>query len=973
MPEPIGEIPVIITGDYSQLQNDLNQSIIAAELGAQKIAGAFTTAAGGTDQWTEALGRTTVATQAEIEAIGQAADATAKYGGAVEGILGAEAHQLDVLQLIPKSYTEMTAAQQRAVDKLNEQTQASEAARDSLSKLTDGTISWGSALKLLGIDITARAIKDLATDALEAFAAVEKATVSITALTGSAEQAGKIINDLKGLALQDALSFPSLLVAEQRMLAFGFATDRIPGALRTIADTAAATGKSFDQLGNTFERIVETGNAQGRSLLQLGINVRDIAKAMDVTEASARQMFAALDEEDRITVLQIALGKFNGVAGEVAKSLSGQWQNLSTEFTLSLQKMGEALGPFASALISAAHTVIIPALDATIAKVKELSDTLVGMGSIAAELGAPLAKLTNDIFGIHTTMADLIKGPLADWLTLPISAPTKLWGALVDTIHAFTNTGPEIDAMTKSVADSLNRLNKATVDANGGFQAWLASTHQLSPALAAVADAQEKANEKAITARQAWQGLIEQQKQGVVGQDAVNRAYKEYESALLAANNGIDSQKIKLKELEQGYKDFDKGLGAAGATMQDTFLKADAAAKGLSVTILGTFKEQGQAFAEWAIAAAKAADSAGPPFEIFARKLTDIKPGLVDLQAELGHFPSMTEQIAAGFTVLSGRVDQTRDAFGFLKGSGTDALQALIDGGKNSVQIVTDFNDVVSQSGSIISSMGATAVSVFGNMDAAIKQMNSDFKDWASGVGSFGSNLGILDPTQGGGKGKRGGPGSTNAQGDFNTGFSLPPHTHLDYSLWGITGARVVPDDGWYYDQSGNLVQFDPETIAKQPKAANSPASATVAAQVQAQTSVAPLASPDRQYFLDQGISPDQIASLTTATTQLTDTLGTTNTTFASLSPMVQTATTQLTEVVAKQSASFQNLTQSLAPISAPAPVSTGTPASFQRTNTINTTSSSAQVNNVQITTTPQMDQLINEIVVELQRRGIRM
>src|SRR5690349_9652663 len=71
----------------------------------------------------------------------------------------------------------------------------------------------GSLEKIAGVLGVGLGFEEITRESLKAFAAVEKAEISIGALTGSIEGARESIEKLKSLALSDALSFPELLRA----------------------------------------------------------------------------------------------------------------------------------------------------------------------------------------------------------------------------------------------------------------------------------------------------------------------------------------------------------------------------------------------------------------------------------------------------------------------------------------------------------------------------------------------------------------------------------------------------------------------------------------------------------------------------------------------------------------------------------------------------------------------------------------
>ena len=170
----------------------------------------------------------------------------------------------------------------------------SEDASKSVGDLVEQLLALGEALAI------ADALKDFAGDALTLYTNVEKASVSLTALTGSVGTANQTIEGLKDLALNDALSFPELLQAAQKMTALGFSTGQVNTILQTAGDTAAATGGDVGGIADAIDRMVLSGNVGARQLATLGISAAGLGEAMDVTGKNVTEAFKALDQSGRM-------------------------------------------------------------------------------------------------------------------------------------------------------------------------------------------------------------------------------------------------------------------------------------------------------------------------------------------------------------------------------------------------------------------------------------------------------------------------------------------------------------------------------------------------------------------------------------------------------------------------------------------------------------------------------------------------
>lgn len=228
------------------------------------------------------------------------------------------------------------------------------------------------------------ALKSFGEEALKTFGQIEKVNISLTALTGDAEGAAASIEHLKDVALSNALSFPALVEASQRMTAFGFETEKIPQLLQAAADAAAATNKDFSETADKIDRIVLSGNTSAKALSGLGLSLKDLGDVMGVSAGEVTALFKTLDQGLRMDIVTAALQKYESVAAETAKGIAGQWQALQTQVEFVFEAIGKALAPVVGQVVEFMKTQIVPYIQSLVDAFNHLSqpvkDAIVGFG-----------------------------------------------------------------------------------------------------------------------------------------------------------------------------------------------------------------------------------------------------------------------------------------------------------------------------------------------------------------------------------------------------------------------------------------------------------------------------------------------------------------------------------------------------------------------------------------------------------------
>jgi hypothetical protein len=232
---------------------------------------------------------------------------------------------------------------QHAADQVHEFGDAAEHSGEKANELLR------TLLEFAGIDLSLRAIKETITEAIMGFAQTERATIALGFLMHSSEKAAETVEHLKKVAVELALPFESLVHAEQRMTAFGMASEQVERAIRAAAGAAAATGNDFDSAASAIERMALAGMAGTRQLIALGLQAKDLAGVMGVSVPDMEKSFRSLTTAARTDVLVAALEKWGGAAKEVANSTSGHMQEMKDHWLFAMEAIGKTFAPVVNA------------------------------------------------------------------------------------------------------------------------------------------------------------------------------------------------------------------------------------------------------------------------------------------------------------------------------------------------------------------------------------------------------------------------------------------------------------------------------------------------------------------------------------------------------------------------------------------------------------------------------------------------
>ena len=200
-------------------------------------------------------------------------------------------------------------------------------------------------------------------------AELETQTKSLQVLTGSAEKAKSIIQDLQRLGAVTPFTSTELIDAAKRLQAFGIEANKVVETTKRLADVSGATGAELQGLVTAYGQVQAKGRLQGEELMQF---------------------------QERGIALQKELQKMYGMTGEEFQKALGKGQISAKAVEVAIQRLTDAGGKYANGAIAQSDTLA--------GKFSTLQD---GIEGIARQVGTVLtpaikAVLNEAIYAINT-------------------------------------------------------------------------------------------------------------------------------------------------------------------------------------------------------------------------------------------------------------------------------------------------------------------------------------------------------------------------------------------------------------------------------------------------------------------------------------------------------------------------------------------------------------------------------------------
>lgn len=185
-------------------------------------------------------------------------------------------------------------------------------------------------------------------------AELETQTRSLQVLTGSAEKAKAIIQELQQLGAVTPFTSTELIDSAKRLQAFGVEANKVVETTKRLADVSGATGAELQGLVTAYGQVQAKGRLQGEELLQFqergvalqeelrkmyGLSGEEFQKAMSKGQVSAEAVEVAVKR------LTDTGGKYANGAIAQSDTLAGKFSTLQDGIDGVARQIGTALSP----------------------------------------------------------------------------------------------------------------------------------------------------------------------------------------------------------------------------------------------------------------------------------------------------------------------------------------------------------------------------------------------------------------------------------------------------------------------------------------------------------------------------------------------------------------------------------------------------------------------------------------------------
>ena len=336
-----------------------------------------------------------------------------------------------------------------------------------LNKISSTGVAIGNLMSDV-IKKVAQTISEVAKMGVEYNAQIETYQTALTTLTGSAEEANKIIEQVKKDAASTPFEVASLVKGNQLLISAGLSAEQARDDILALGNAISATGGGEEELSRmviNLQQIKNVGKASALDIKQFAYAGIDVYGLLADYTGKTREEVSDLEisYEDLTGALKFASqegGKYFNAMEKQSKTFNGQLSNLKDNF---MAFLGEVTIPLFTFLKDEVLPIINGILDGTLGideGINKLTETFLnGVMSMVNSLVENLPAFLQMGINILLNLIRGISQALPSLIPMMTQVIMDMVNILLDNIDLITECGVQLlISLTEGIINSLPEL-----------------------------------------------------------------------------------------------------------------------------------------------------------------------------------------------------------------------------------------------------------------------------------------------------------------------------------------------------------------------------------------------------------------------------------------------------------------------------------------------------------------------------------
>lgn len=269
---------------------------------------------------------------------------------------------------------------------------------------------------------------------------MEQYITSFGTMLGSAEEATKLVNNLKEMGAKTPFETSDLAKASQTLLTFGTSAEDLLPTLQMLGDVSQGNKERFDSLTLAFAQVGSAGKLSGQDLLQFvnaGFNpLNEISKMTGESMAELKERMSAggVSAEEVAEAFKHATSE----GGQFYQALEAQSQTFNGQMSTLKDNAMSFIGELTQGVTNTLKDSVLPTVNGWLEELQSaftsngVEGVVTAFGSILADACTKLAQAAPGVVDLAVGfIQSFIKG-IGDNAPQLIQAAKQIVGALVD-------------------------------------------------------------------------------------------------------------------------------------------------------------------------------------------------------------------------------------------------------------------------------------------------------------------------------------------------------------------------------------------------------------------------------------------------------------------------------------------------------------------------------------------------------------
>lgn len=317
-------------------------------------------------------------------------------------------------------------------------------------------------------------LKQIASASITYNAQIEKYQTALTTLTGSAEQANKIIEQIKTDAAKTPFDVQGLVQANQLLISAGINSDDAREDILALGNAISATGGGNEELARmavNLQQIKNVGKASSLDIKQFAYAGIDVYGLLAESTGKTREEVTKLDVT--YDLLTEALKKAASEGGRYAGAMEAQSKTFNGQISNLKDNLDQFIGSSMQPLFELLRNDLLPIINQLIQGEGDLGELLTDLsGKIIEFIGNAITKLLDmlpqmlDIgIKIIVSLVDGISKQLPTLIPQMIEAILLMVDTLLDNLDLIISAGIDlILALVLGIVEALPKLLEKVPD-----------------------------------------------------------------------------------------------------------------------------------------------------------------------------------------------------------------------------------------------------------------------------------------------------------------------------------------------------------------------------------------------------------------------------------------------------------------------------------------------------------------------------